>query len=197
MKEVWTLSIKTSLPEACRDRNTDMKEITMYFDDFNVACDSFREALKKYAYSDNAMFDGKGYLKTFNRYIEEAEVIEEELREDGTVFADNDGYITCSILRQIHEDIRHILLGDNSELSYPCQKYTDCYLSIDIKPNTVALKGFDDGPINGIDPVIRTNAFNMTKRKNYFFYVDDMFGGLWDQECSAELYLDLKHTKME
>jgi len=48
--------------------------------------------------------------------------------------------------------------------------------------------GYDDGPCNGYDPKIATNMFDMTEEKDYYLYVDDMFG----QDASSELYIDLK-----
>ena len=64
--------------------------------------------------------------------------------------------------------------------------------------HAINMKGHCDGPINGICPRIKTNMFDMSEEKDYILYIDDLFGGLWNQECSAELYIDLnKNTIAE
>jgi hypothetical protein len=55
------------------------------------------------------------------------------------------------------------------------------------------LWGDCDGPINGYDPYIATNAFSMEEEKDYYIYIDDLLG----QDCSSELYIDLKQVEVK
>ena len=68
MKNTWVLSIKTSLPEVCENRG-DLQTSIYTFDSFDEARTALRKALKKYAFSKNSMFDGKGNIIYFHKYI--------------------------------------------------------------------------------------------------------------------------------
>ena len=52
MKEIWVLTIKTSLPETCVSYN-DLKMTIMAFDTYEKARAAFREKLRTFAFSEN------------------------------------------------------------------------------------------------------------------------------------------------
>ena len=65
MKEIWVLTIKTSLPETCVSYN-DLKMTIMAFDTYEKARAAFREKLRTFAFSKNTMFNGKGQITALN-----------------------------------------------------------------------------------------------------------------------------------
>ena len=56
MKNTWVLSIRTSLPEVCESHGVQTSIYT--FNSFEEARSALRKVLKKYAFSENSMFDG-------------------------------------------------------------------------------------------------------------------------------------------
>ena len=68
MKNTWVLSIRTSLPEICESHG-DLHTSIYTFDSFEEARTALRKVLKKYAFSENSMFDGKGNIIYFHNYI--------------------------------------------------------------------------------------------------------------------------------
>lgn len=192
MKTVWTLNVKTSLPNVCETEG-DFKVTNEVYESFGAAKKRMREIIKEYAFTDNAMFDGNGYLKNFTFYIDDLETTEEEYDE---VFEDSD-WVTSSLLKNIHENLHDAFSGIDLKLDFSKKKYFDCYICVKLSNNALQIKGHEEGPINGIDPKIKTNIFDMTEEKDYMLYIDDFFCGLWDQECSAELYIDLTHTEID
>ena len=68
MKNTWVLSIRTSLPEVCESHG-DLQTSIYTFDSFEEARTALRKVLKKYAFSENSMFDGKGNIIYFHKYI--------------------------------------------------------------------------------------------------------------------------------
>jgi len=67
-KNIWILSIKTSLPEYCRGAGS-LRTSIFAFDTFAEARAALRKALKHYAYSKNNLFDGCGYLNNYGKYF--------------------------------------------------------------------------------------------------------------------------------
>ena len=57
MKNTWVLSIRTSLPEICESHG-DLQTSIYTFDSFEEARSALRKVLKKYAFSENSMFNG-------------------------------------------------------------------------------------------------------------------------------------------
>jgi hypothetical protein len=81
MKEVWVLSVKTSLPEACENSN-DLETNYIVFESFEKGRDEFRKIIKEYAFSENAMFDGEGAIIHFKEYAD-------DFLEDENDYTDN------------------------------------------------------------------------------------------------------------
>lgn len=194
MKEIWILSVRTSLPNTCWDKS-DLIESVESFDSFEKARTKLREVVKGFAFSENAMFDSQGSLINFEAYIEDMDEDEEENCANNNGI--EPGYITKQFYLLLTEKLKKVFAGEDVKFDLPKGKYFDCFISTHIGDGTLKMNGYDDGPINGIDPRIKTNIIDMTNEKDYYLYIDDFFGGLWGQECSAELYIDLKRTEME
>ena len=68
MKEKWVVSVRTSLPKKCEHKSKIKTEFWV-FDSFETARDQMRMIVRKYAFSKNAMFDGKGRIKALKECI--------------------------------------------------------------------------------------------------------------------------------
>ena len=71
--------------------------------------------------------------------------------------------------------------------------YEDGMIALNYDGESVLCYGSDDGPCNGYDPYIATNAFSMEEEKDYYICIDDLLG----QEYSSELYIDLKKVEVK
>lgn len=176
----WVLSVRTSLPGLCYS-DEDLKSTLESYDSFDEAKQEFKNTIKRYAFEENEMFDGKGHLTNFDSYAcdlnskdEEKEIYDDCLyKEDYDALSD--------ILVKVFE-------GQDVSLEQVSDYKTDWMIAVKKKEDIVAICGEGDGPINGYDPYIKMNCFNMSEEKEYFLYINDMFG----VDVSSELYIDLK-----
>lgn len=184
MKDVWILSVITSLPEVCMSFR-DMKSEYFAFENFEKAKEAFRAKIKEFAFSKNGnrMFDEKGNLLQFEKYAE-------ELNDE---FDDELECLSRRVFTQILKALSAAFRGENTELDIEDGFYTDWMIAVDIEDNSINLYGYDDGPFNGYDPILRTNIFSMEKESDYYLHIDDMFA----QETSAEFYMDLRKIVVE
>ena len=191
MNECWILTVKTSLPHTCESRG-DLSTECRVFDSFRKAKAALRERLRGYAFSRNAMFDGKGKMKHLDRYVADSyECAEQDEDED---FLDN-GWLTARRLNILQAALAKVFDGKNIQLPFlEDGDYVDGMLAMKVCGNRIKLIGWDDGPCNGYEPLIATNMFNMVQEGDYYLYLDDMFGL---DDCSAELYIDLKKAEIE
>ncbi len=180
MKKTWVLSVRTSLPEVC-DRMSDLDAKIYAFDSFDAAKSAARKIMKGLAYSENAMFDGDGNLVQLMNYTDDCW----DPSEDGEEW---DDALTKEKLITVREAIRKIFMGVDAVPDIEEGDFTDYMIAYCYKNGEIRFYGDDDGPCNGYDPVIRTNMFSMEEEKDYFLYIDDMFG---QDEATSELYIDL------
>ena len=186
MKKIWSLIIKTSLPNTAEDV-TELVTTVDAFSDFETAKISLREKLKDFAFNKNSMFDGKGNLTYLNSYINGC-MDEDDEYEDEDV-------LTQSKLNSVQDALKGIFAGKDEELKIEEIDYiTDWMISLQIKRNSISLYGDAEGPCNGYNPHIKTNMFDMREENNYYLYIDDMFG---QDDNSSELYIDLIKTTLE
>ena len=188
MKEIWTLIIKTSLPEVCRCSD-DLERVTLRsFDEFEKAKKALREELQRLVFSPNKMFDAQGNLIYLKRLFDDIDDIDAE--EDDQVAE----RLTRNKIRSIVQALRGIVKGEDKPLDLtPVACCSDWAMAVKITKDEINMYGHYEGPINGYDPRIETNMFDMTTPKNYYLYIDDMLG----QTCSSELYVDLVKTVVE
>ena len=186
MKEIWTLTVRTSLPDVCYD-NTELKVETTCYGTFEKARDAFRARLKGFAFSENSMFDGHGKITLFDEYIKDNEDDADEDEED------LDYYLTTKELKEIQESL--MFAGKETAVDIDDGEYEDCLMVLKVEDGAISIFGGEDGPINNCNPTLKTNAFSMKKKQDYYLYVDDMFGG--NVGASSELYIDLKKAALE
>ena len=184
MKEIWTLIIKTSLPNTAEDV-TELVTTVDAFSDFEVAKASLREKLKTFAFNKNSMFDGQGGIIELEKYCWK---LDDE-------WDDDDGCISERKMKVITTALKNIFEGKDIPLQLEdVECCTDWMIAFDIKDGEIKFYGDDDGPCNGYDPRIKTNMFDMTEEKNYYLYINDRFG---QDDNSSELYIDLIKTTLE
>lgn len=185
MKEIWVLTIKTSLPKTCVSYD-DLKMTVMAFDTYEKARVAFREKLKTLAFSQNAMFNKKGQITLLNHYISKSAISATEI---GEIDETEEKYLSKERLMLIQRALTEAFTGHDTKIGLPNGYYTDaCDLSVKVKSGSVRLYGDFEGPYNGVQPVIYTNVFSMVKEKNYYLYINDIFG---QEDDSSELYMDL------
>jgi hypothetical protein len=185
MNEIWVLSIRTSLPKVCYafgDMNLNMQ----CFDSFEKAKAAFRESLKSFAFTKNAMFDGKGRIKYFDEYIKRVMSYDVD-------YEDDEGILTGALLAKIQNGLTTAFSGQETNLDIHPDFYTDWMIASTVTDDFVAFCGDDDGPINGYNPVLQTNIFSMEKEQDYYLYIDDRFG---QDDATSELYIDLKKVSV-
>lgn len=181
MNEKWVLSVRTSLPKKCVHK-IDLKTEFFVFDSFEAGRDKMREIVRNYAFSKNAMFDGKGRIKAFKKCISDF-LSNDELEET------DDTYLSRSVVKEFQKALQEAFDGKKVCLKVIKSADDGCNASLVKKSGSLIFYGDFEGPFNGFDPYIHTNIFDMTKEKDYFLYIDDMFN---DEESSSELYIDLK-----
>ena len=187
MKNTWVLSIRTSLPEICESHG-DLQTSIYTFDSFEEARMALRKVLKKYAFSENSMFDGKGHIVHLRNYI--FDLTCDDVDEDDIYYCDD--YLDPTHLVAIENAFKSVFEGEDVVPQLKEGFYTDYMIAYTYKNGEISFRGDDDGPCNGYAPVLRTNMFDMLEENNYFLYIDDMIG----QDCAtSELYIDLTRAK--
>lgn len=188
MKEIWTLSIKTSLPNLCKTP-ADLKLSIYVYESFERAKRAFYEKMKEIAFKENCLFDGNGKIKELNYYTQVSYESEDE-EEDESI-----GILTVKALNDFQNKLSLSLKGETTKLNLCNGKYCDSMLSLVLSNDSVTVFGDEEGPINGCDAFIHTNILDMSEEKDYFLYIDDLFS--FDQDASCELYIDLKKATLE
>ncbi len=158
------------------------------FESFEAAKEAFRAKIRDFAFSKNAMFDGNGKLKQFELYKSSLEDEEDAEAEE------EEGTLTLRLYGKVLEAVTEFFGGKELQLDVKDGFYTDWMVAVDIKDNSIRVCGDDDGPFNGYDPVLATNALSMQEEKDYYLYIDDCLG---QEACSAVLSIDLKKVTME
>jgi len=183
VKNVWVLSVKTSLPEVCKDVK-DFKSTTLAFENFEKGKEAFRKLIKDFAFSKNAMFDGDGSIIYLKKYIND--LPDEEIIDD---YESLDKYR----LGNLADALRDAFSGKDFDFEMESEYTTDYFIAVESTKGNILIRGEDDGPCNGYDPLIKTNIFSMKEEKNYYLYIDDLLG----QDYSAELYIDLTKAELQ
>ena len=183
MKNTWVLSIKTSLPKVCESAG-ELRTHVFAFESFEDARAALRKALKKYAFSKNSMFDGRGHIVHFLKYFDDPSLIDWDGEE---IYYDGD-YLDITNLDAMESSIHKIFEGKDIVPKIKEGFYTDHTIAYTYENGEVSFRGDDDGPCNGYTPVLKTNMFSMEAPQHYYMYIDDAFG---QDAASSGLYIDL------
>ena len=174
----WVLSVRTSLPDRC-NRIADHFPVFYVFDSFEKGKSAMRSIIKKYAFSNNSMFDGNGQIIQLGDYTQDS--LDEEF-EDGD-------WLNKRILLALQSALKDAFSGNEKPLELSDGEYADCMLALKVDKGAIDMYGHEEGPSNGIVPVLKTNIFSMDTEQDYYLYIDDLFG---QDDNSSELYIDLK-----
>lgn len=179
----WKLTIKTSLPNVCYGEE-DLVTSTCIFDDFETARAALRAKLRAFAFSHNEMFDGYGNMIHMENYMD---IIK---REDEDLDDPLPEWFTGKIAVALRNIFSCIFEGKDVDISIPWGRYFNADIEADFDRDCITIRGTGEGVVNGYNPKIDTNLLSMQDEKDYYLYIDDMFGQ-WS--CvSSELYIDLK-----
>lgn len=183
MKNTWVLSIRTSLPDVCESHG-DLQTSIYTFDSFEEARTALRKVLKKYAFSENSMFDGKGNIVHLRNYI--FDLTCDDVDEEDVDYCDD--YLDPTNLDAMESAINKIFKGKDVVPKIKEGFYTDHMVAYTYQNGEISFCGDGDGPCNGYTPVLKTNMFSMEAPQHYYMYIDDAFG---QNSASSELYIDL------
>lgn len=185
MKDIWILTIQTSLPDICYN-HAELKKRYYAFASFENARETLRQELKELAFSKNAMFDGNGKLIQLENYI---------IHAYDTDYAEavHDGVLNKKMLIKITELLQDIFSGKDVTPNLYEGYFSDWNIEVRFKNNTISFRGKYMGPSDGYEPVLTTNMFTMQEENDYFLYINDRFGQFGN---SAELYIDLKKVEV-
>ena len=180
MRETWVLTLQTSL--------SDGKTTEMCFDSFEKARDAFRQTIRQYAFTPNAMFDGEGNIIRLREYLEGDD---EETTEDGNEES-WDRFLSQKLIKYILESLRKAFSGNEVSFELPYEECDDGVIEVEWIKGMLTLSGTPDGREFDCDPDIRTNMFSMKKAKAYELHIVDMFG-----QCGepSQLHMELKKQK--
>ena len=187
MNTVWVLSVRTSLPTVC-EHPGDLKLEMLGFESFEKAKATLREKLKELAFATNSMFDGNGNVTLMKKYMEE--------KKDYGDSEDDSNWLSPSVGAKLLSMFHAIFSGYDVPQMLKPRTYEDGLLAVDLDQDSIAFRGIDDGPINGYDPIANTNMLSLTEEKDYYLYINDLFGWSAD-EASSELYIDLRKIEVQ
>lgn len=191
-KAIWVLLQDHNLPfqngESSNDdelRDTRVRAYTS----FERAREDMKTLVHEFATSDNGLFDGNGGIVGFQAYVD-------NWNED---FEVEDLESAQAVPRAFKEWIMDMDGFDAS--SIPECHSTDYLLGIASSSERIVVGGIDDGPCNGIDPIVWVNMFDMSDPDaNYYFCIRNAFGwGINDPRYDEDkpYYIDIQLTKVE
>lgn len=180
MNETWVLSVRTSLPKACRN-SYDLKLNLYVYETFAEARDAARKVIKELAFSKNKMFDGKGKL------IQMTQCAKSMVSEKEEEF--DDDYLSKEKVTHLQEVLCRLFQGEDFVPDLKKGTLSNyCDLACSYKKGVFKMYG-EEGAFNGYDPVLETNMFSMQQEQDYYLHIVDAFGQDGD---SSELYIDLQ-----
>ena len=185
MQEMWVLTVKTSLPNTGYNSG-DWTTTCKVCNCFEKGREALREAVKKLAFSENSMFDGQGNIRYYRDYAENG-------YDDGDEEEDVTDFLNKKRLVMVADALQAAFSGKEVRLP-PVEHWDDDMLAVEAANDAIHIFGYGDGPCNGYVPDIHTNIFSMQEEKQYFLYINDMFG---QSENSSELYIDLMKAEVE
>lgn len=178
MKNTWVLSVKTSLPKSYYTP-LDLKTSISSFDNFEEAREALRNILKKYTFSKNRLFDGKGNLIWLSKEIKDRKAYEKEYGSD----VEYDDDLTAARLENIRTLLHEALSG--TEVSPKNCNWDSGLMICSCRGGIVKIYGYEDGAC----PVLKTNIFSMKNEKDYYFYVAEDY--VYTDDAPAVLMIDL------
>ena len=163
-------------------KNDRLKRISSkVFKNYNEAYLAFRSILKELGLLNDSVFDGQGNIKEMYKYFKRAE------KE-----CSNEDWWSADYMNPI-KYLNALVL--NKEIKYKPFSESDSMTTWKYKNKVFELISTEEGPINGILPIVKTNI-DLRNQNHCYFYVNDNFGGNGKDGYSVnELYIDLVKTE--
>ncbi|MBQ7499462.1 MAG: hypothetical protein IJT91_01060 [Clostridia bacterium] len=166
---IWNVVINSNVLLGDVEETNQILQSTVYTD-FETAKNEALRAIDAFVHSSNGLFDGNGGIVGFNDYFERMGI-----DKDDETF-NFEGQATTAEVIDFRESLRESLESGLKSIPDPIY-WTDYLLEVSSEDGCVDLRGIDDGPCNGIDPIVRINMFDMNDpTQNYVFYVRGPFG---------------------
>lgn len=184
MRDVWVLSVRTSLPKVCLSAYD--LELSVYaFDSFEKARDAARRIIKSYAFSRNKMFGGKGKLTNLEEFKEEM-----QSEADNPRLRKKPKYLSREKMERVTDALLSVFRGEDCVPELAEGDCSDeCYVGYRFEDGALRMYSEDDGGFGtDYDPILETNMFSMQAEGDYYLHIDPRFG---QDEPTPELYIDL------
>ena len=211
MSNVWVVTVRTSI-QGESNREDYLKKTVKVFDSFEKGRKYFRSVIKKYAFSKNSIFDGNGIIKKLNQHkntiqsYSEDDELNQYLSEDALLnYKDHNEYFVDNVTK-IENALSNAFSGKNVQLDFD-EPFFVCdggSVAFEVEGKKLSFYGWDDGPCNSFDPIIATNMFSMEEEKDYYLYIDDLFGEVYrdDEDVLGHLednvlFVDLVKAKIQ
>lgn len=205
MKNIWVLSVRTTLPTTAEKYLSFCGIPTVYytFENFAAARQKMREVLKQ-LYVENTMFDSNGEIIRFKNELDqyhddslcedEEDDVEKNENDDYSLNNYNEHFLNAGRLSGFYKALKGVLSGKDVKLKIKSGKYWNFTMALVVKNGDAKLFGCEEGPCNNINPFIETNAFTMDEENDYHLYIKDQFFiEPWE---SSILMIDLKKTEL-
>lgn len=186
MKNIWVLSVRTTLPNTAEKCLSFCGIPTVYytFENFAAARQKMREVLKQ-LYVENAMFDSDGEIIRLKDLLDqyhddslcedEEDDVEKNENDDYSLNNYNEHFLNAGRLSSFYKALKGVLSGKDVKLKIRSGKYWNFTMALVVKNGDAKLFGCDEGLCNNKNPFIETNAFTMDEEKNYHLYIKDQF----------------------
>lgn len=195
---VWVLFEDRNVARKDEEEFLGVKKEFRVFSKFEDAVRAMRKVIHSHAFTDNALFDGDGHIREFEKYIE----------QDAAACDDFDNDFENGSTRPLNAVSEKLRSFFASQEDYPEISQLDgfawtdwlCGCECETKNGHPFLKieGVDDGPCNGINPYIYINSFVMDDPEitNYVCLIRDSFEENWDDEPHY-VHIELLKTDLE
>lgn len=180
MKEIWILSIRTSLPGSCVTESELSSEFFAY-DTFEKAREALYDKYMELVYERGGEMFENGVLICLDDYIDS--IIEPDIYEK------HDFFLTKELCNKVKMALHYMLYKKRVELDIPNGRYSDGAIELSVEGDRIELCSADF-----YATILCTNALDMTEQGDYYLYIDDSFS---KQSEYCKLYIDLKQAELE
>lgn len=195
---VWILFVDRNVAKKGEKDFLGEKKELRAFTKFEEAVRAMRTVIHDLAFTDNVLFDGKGHIRGFEKYIE----------CDVATIADYEDFENCFTkpLRTISEKMQLYFASqeDYSEMSqlegldwedWLC----NCKCKVINGHPLLTIDGICEGPCTHINPDIYINSFVMDDPEitNYVCHIRDPFDYFWYDETPHYVHIELQKTNLE
>ena len=164
-------------------KNNKLIEIKGFaFESIDDALIKARNILSEYGLQNKYMFDGKGNIKSINKYIKDSL---NTFSDDKTI---------CNNIKRLLEIVNNIVL--NKAEPSTNASYNDGLVKAYYRNDKLDITSTEEGCYNGYQPEIHTNIINNNEYNHLYFYIKDDFGEDYSNNIN-ELYIDVINCEIK